>query len=75
MIKNLRLDSFNSFKFKASSLDALGKNLSREQFIEMNNIFEGDTDLLVRKGVYPYDYMDSFDKFNETELPPINEFY
>ena len=59
----------------ASSLDALCKNLSREQFREMKEVFEGDTDLLIRKGVYPYDYMDNFDKFNETELPPINEFY
>ena len=38
----------------------------------MNKVFEGDTDLLIRKGVYPYDYIDNFDKFNETELPPIN---
>ncbi len=27
------------------------------------------------KGVYPYDYVDSFDKFEETELPSIKEFY
>ena len=32
-------------------------------------------DLLLRKGVYPYDYMDSFDKFDEEELPPKDEFY
>ena len=31
-------------------------------------------ELMARKGVYPYDYMDSFDKFNE-KLPPIAEFY
>ena len=59
----------------ASSLDALCKNLSREQFREMNKVFEGDTVLLIRKGVYPYDYMENFDKFNETELPLANEFY
>ena len=59
----------------ASSIDSLSKNLSREQFREMNKVFEGDTDLLIRKRVYPYDYMDNFDKFNETELPPVNEFY
>ena len=38
-------------------------------------IFEGEElDLMVRKGVYPYDFMDSFDKFNE-QLPPKEEFY
>ena len=40
----------------------------------MNNVFEGDTDLLIRKGVYPYDYMDNFERFNETVLPPMYEF-
>ena len=31
--------------------------------------------LLLKKGVYPYQYMDSHDKFNETTLPPIEKFY
>ena len=26
-------------------------------------------DLVTRKGVYPYEYMDSFDRFEEKELP------
>ena len=34
----------DSFKFMASSLGGLSKNLSREQFREMNKVFEGDTD-------------------------------
>ena len=32
-------------------------------------------DLMTRKGVYPYDYMNSFVKFNETILPTKNDFY
>ena len=31
--------------------------------------------LLVQKGVYPYDYMNCWEKFEETKLPPIEEFY
>ena len=31
--------------------------------------------LLLRKGVYPYEYMDSWERFSETLLPPKNDFY
>ena len=31
--------------------------------------------LSLRKGVYPYEYMDSMDKFDDTELPSIDKFY
>ena len=31
--------------------------------------------LLLRKGVYPYEYMDSWERFNETELPDKESFY
>ncbi|CAI2194067.1 10805_t:CDS:2, partial [Funneliformis geosporum] len=31
--------------------------------------------LATRKGIYPYDYIDSQDRFLETELPPIHEFH
>ena len=45
------------------------------------NTFEfcnGDTNkfiLLLRKGVYPYEYMDSWERFNETSLPDKKAFY
>ena len=31
--------------------------------------------LLLRKGVYPYEYLDSWERFNETSLPPKKAFY
>ena len=31
--------------------------------------------LLLRKGVYPYEYMDSWEGFNETSLPDKEAFY
>ena len=34
-----------------------------------------DLDLLTDKGVYPFDYMNSFEKFDETKLPRKKDFY
>ena len=31
--------------------------------------------MLLRKGVYPYEYMDGWDKFNETSIPNKESFY
>ena len=31
--------------------------------------------MLLRKGVYPYEYMDTWERFNETSLPPKKSFY
>ena len=31
--------------------------------------------MLLRKGVYPYEYVDDWEKFNEMTLPEKEEFY
>ena len=31
--------------------------------------------MLLRKGVFPYEYMGSWEKINETALPPKKDFY
>ena len=31
--------------------------------------------MLLRKGIYPYEYMDSWEKFDETSLPDKETFY
>ena len=36
--------------------------------------FFGDLDLIARKGVYPYEFMDSFEKFS-VGLPEKNAFF
>ena len=69
------LTFIDSFQFMSSSLEQLVKNLPRESFKYTSNQFKGiKLDLMMKKGVYPYDYMDSFDKFKE-ELPTKEEFY
>ena len=71
-----QLRFIDSFKFMASSLDKLVGNLDRESFTNTKKFFKGQQlNLLLRKGVYPYDYMDSVKRLNETQLPPKEAFY
>lgn len=67
------LTFIDSFQFMA--LDKLADNLPEDQFIYTNDAFKELTPLMKKKGVYPYDYMDNKDKFNETQLPDKNDFY
>ena len=48
------------------------KNGLLERFKKTYQFCENDNNkflLLLRKGVYPYEYMDSWDKFNEANVP------
>ena len=66
----------DSFRFMPSSLDALSKNLSKEQCKNIGEFYKGrQLDLLLKKGVYPYDYVCDVERLNETELPPKSAFY
>jgi hypothetical protein len=66
----------DSFRFMASSLEVLSNNLTNEQCSVLASKYSGKQfELLRRKGVYPYDYMDSVARFKETSLPPKEAFY
>ena len=67
----------DSFRFMSSSLDSLVNNLSRggHKFKGFMGYTRKQRSLLVRKGVYPYEYMDSWEKFREKRLPSIGKFY
>ena len=71
------LSFIDSFAFMSSSLDKLAGNLEDRDFIYTKDYFTDlvQFNLMKRKGVYPYDYMDSFSKFNDTELPKREDFY
>ena len=75
--KLIELRFIDSFKFMSSSLDSLTKNLVRggKKLFGFEDYSELKYNLLTRKGVYPYEYVNSWDQFNETQLPPINAFY
>ena len=61
----------------ADDLSEINKKLS---LIELSEKFPNTYQLnikviLLRKGVYPYEYMDSWERFNDKSLPTIECFY
>ena len=76
-MKEMELRFIDSIKFMSSSLDSLVNNLARggHEFWGFENYNDRQRELLIRKGIYPYEYMDSWDKFKETSLPSIEKFY
>ena len=75
--KLIELRFIDSFKFMSSSLDSLTKNLVRggKKLFGFEDYSELQYDLLTRNGVYPYEYVSSWDRFIKTQLPPIDAFY
>ena len=74
--KNFKIRFIDSLKFLNSSLAALCENLPEEEFKNLKRYYKGEEfELVKRKGVYPYEYMDREIKFNETKLPPKSAFY
>ena len=70
----------DSFKFMSCGLDSLVKNLTgngtdNSRILHTKNRFQERTSLCLRKGVYPYDYMDNPERLQETQLPPKSAFY
>ena len=78
---NLRFLDSQQFVGPGSSLDTLAGNLTEFPYLKRHfpqvwtfNRPE-DVDLLFQKGVYPYSYMNSFSKFEETSLPSKEAFH
>lgn len=77
-VGNLRF--IDSYQFMGAPLNELVSDLAqkgKENFKYMLNEVRDieQQDLLLRKGVYPYDYMDGPAKLTETKLPPHDSFY
>lgn len=75
--RKIEMKFIDSFQFLSSSLDLLSKSLYESDFVHLRNCFDDKKqfDLMRRKGVYPYDYMDSWSKYYETQLPTKSCFY
>ena len=74
--KTFKIRFIDSFKFLPTSLEALVNNLPKDAFNNLERYYTMDEARLIkRKGVYPYEYMNTEERFNETKLPPKKAFY
>ena len=64
-------------QFLSCSLEGLVGNLKEADMHQLRRAFPNaeQYSLLTRKGVYPYDYMNSIARFEETSLPSQSKFY
>ena len=69
LLKCFNCDSFYKKKFNKELIKSF-KNTYSFCNNDLNKFI-----LLLRKGVYPYEYMDSWERFNETSLPSKKDFY
>ena len=72
-----KLKFIDSLQFTSQSLDSLVKILEVDEFKYAREAFPivHECELIKRKGVYPYDYMDSFTRFDESRLPSQDAFF
>ncbi|KYN08250.1 hypothetical protein ALC62_00761 [Cyphomyrmex costatus] len=75
----IQLRFIDSYRFLASSLDKLSSFLNKDKLRvlrrEFSHLSEENFNLLTRKGVFPYEYIDCSEKLNESSLPPRESFY
>ncbi|KAL6416354.1 hypothetical protein ACFW04_013541 [Cataglyphis niger] len=77
--RRIKLRFVDSFKFLSASLEKLASYLDKSELkitrSEFPHLDDADFELLTRKGVFPYEYVDDIDKLRETCLPPRETFY
>ena len=70
-----RLKFVDTMNFMRTSLESLVSNLDRSKFEHTGKYYRGEElDLILRIGVYPYEYMTSVQRLSEQSLPPKEEF-
>ena len=71
----LEMRFIDSCRFMLNSLGNLAKNLTPDKFKAVRKCFGERYELMIRKGVYPYDYADGPAKLEETQLPSKEAFF
>ena len=66
----------DSFQFMASSLEKRAANLPADAFKHTLSAFQNEKSQLMKKKVdYPYDFMDSVEKFDDQQMPSKDDIY
>ena len=74
--KTFKIVFKDSLKFMSSSLGALVNNLPKDAFNNLLKYYAPEqAEILKQKGFYPYEYMDTIEKFKDTKPPPRKAFY
>ena len=75
--KHIQLRFIDSCRFTASDLDKMASNLGDDQCKHLREFYKEEEvfRLMRRKGVYPYEYMDGCEKFEEPSLSLKDAFY
>ena len=76
IIVNRTITFIDSNEFYKGALDTLASNLEDNDFKYLMSEFPLDKlEILKRKDAYPYEWVDSYEKFNYPQLPPEECFY
>ena len=59
----------NSYRFLSGSLDTLVTTLETKDYCQLSKHFAKHVDILQKKGVFPYSFLDSFEKLSVKSLP------
>ena len=76
IIVNRHITFKDSYQFYISSLDTLASNLKDNNFKRLTSEFGiYELEILKRKGAYPYEWVNSYEKFKNSSSPEKKYFY
>ena len=76
-LNGIKFKFVDMFRFMPQSLNKLISNLHDKSLHDpiLNTLYNGNLKDLERKGIFPYEYIDTWNKYNEMEFPSIEHFY
>lgn len=70
----IKLRFSDSYQFMSSSINKLAQNLTNFKHIEKYFTNPEENKIMKKKGIFPYEYMDTWEKLEELQLPSIEQF-